>query len=272
MSPEAENLHFAARRYCIERFVFWAERYRELAANKRDRQGSGYTSEAYRTFPRYQVLDAIRIDLERLTGSDVRNLADARETFALVGLTAENEFTSFDQPEARAAVQEEREAFERFVRNVSSADLREIEPLPYARVLSADESDRVWQSVERAWGLRRRQYWYPLAKTHRADVEAYQAPYFQAAMNTDRLGKLLAERGVTRVWELREYGPAYERDASAIEMEYNGAEGFWTSGALDWIIYASHESSITVGGWMLAEVRKLWPDSERHIWTTPYFN
>lgn len=271
MSPEAETLHFAARRYCAERFALWAERYQELAASGRDRQGSAYTAEAFRTFPRYQVLDAIRIDLERLTGSDVGNLADARETFALVGLTAENEFTSFDQPEARAAAQEEREAFERYVRNVSPADLREIKALPYARVLSADESEKVWLAVERAWGLRRRQYWYPLAKTDRADVEAYQAPYFQAAMSVDRLRSLLAERGVARVWELRECGPAYERDSAAVEIEYNGAEGYWTSGALDWIIYASHESSITVGGWMLAEVRKAWPDRARHIWTTPYF-
>lgn len=87
----------------------------------------------------------------------------------------------------------------------------------------------------------------------------------------DRLGVLLAERNVTRVWELREYGPEYELDAAVFEPAYNGAEGFWTSPTHDWIIYASHEASITVGGWMLAEVKRIWPEWERHIWTTPFF-
>lgn len=271
MNSDVKNLHVAARRYCADRFAFWAAKYREVTEAKRDRQGSGYTSEALRTFPRYQVLDAIRTDLERLTGSDIGSLAQARETFALAGLTAESEFTSFDEPQAQAAMQEEREAFARYVREVSSADLSEIEPLPYVRVLSAKESEEAWQSLERIWGLRRHEYWYPLAQLDRTDVEAYQAPYFRRAIMPHQLGNLLAERGTTRVWELREYGPEYELETSAIDPHYNGAEGYWTSHALDWIIYASHESSITVGGWMLAEVRKAWPGHEQHIWRTPFF-
>ena len=117
----------------------------------------------------------------------------------------------------------------------------------------------------------RRQYWHPLADTERTDVAAFQAPYFLRAVTPERLAALLAERGITRVWELREYGPEYELDASAFEPHYNGAEGFWTSSALDWIVYASHESSMTVGGWMLAEVKRAWPEWVRHIWATPFF-
>jgi hypothetical protein len=271
MSPEVERLHVAARRYCADRFGFWAKNYQRLVESGSDRRGADYTPEAYRTFPRYQVLDAIRTDLERLTGTDVGTVDDAREMFALAGFTAGSAFTSYDRPEARAAVLEEREAFPRFVREVPTAVLSEVESLPYTRVLSPNDAKEVWGSVERAWGLRRRECWYPLAKTERTDVEAFQAPYFLRAVTPERLRVLPAERGVTRVWELREYGPEYELDVFAFQPKYDGAEGFWTSSNLDWIVYASHEGSITVGGWVLAEVKREWPGWERQIWTTPSF-
>lgn len=270
MNPEAERLHVAARRYCTDRFGLWAREYERLAARGGDRRGPDYTPEAYRTFPRYQIAEAIRTDLERLTGADIASLDDARELFALAGLTAASVFTSYDEPEAQAAALAEREEFVRFVREVPTAILSAVEPLPYTRVLSPDEAGQVWASVERAWGLRRRVYWYPLAETARPDVEAFQASSFSGAVTPERLGVLLAERGVPRVWELREYGPEYELDASAFEPHYNGAEGLWTSHALDWIVYASHEGSITVGGWMLAAVKLEWRDWERHIWRAPF--
>ena len=70
-----------------------------------------------------------------------------------------------------------------------------------------------------------------------------------------------------RIWELREHGPEYEQDVSLFEPLYDGAEGYWSSGALDWIAYASHESSVTVGGWLLEEVKTLWPTWQAHLWT-----
>lgn len=236
-----------------------------------DRRGADYTPEAYRTFPRYRILDAIRTELERLTGTDVGNLDEAREFFALAGLTAECGVMPYVDPEAEAAVREEQEAFARFVRQFPAADLRKVEPLPFSRVLPPEEAQQVWGSIERAWGLRRRQYWYPLTKTMNAEVAAFQALHFLRAVTPKCLADLLAERGITHVWELREYGPEYELDASAVKIHYNGAERFWTSPALDWIIYASHESSITVGGWMLAQVKRGWPEWGRHIWRTPSF-
>ena len=271
MSPEVERLHTAARRYCSEHFQLWAERYQRLSDAGQGRQGYGYTTEAYRTFPRYQVLEAIRTDIERLSGSDLRDLGEARELFALAGLTAENEFTSFDKPEAQAAVHEEREAFAAFVRGVHTDILGAVDPLPYTRVLPAEESEQVWGSVERAWGLEPGRYWYPLAETDRADVEAFQDRHLFRAVAPEWFGAVLSQREIERVWELREYGPEYEMDASALEPHYNGAEGFWTSPTLDWIIYASHESSVTVGGWMLQELKQAWPEWERFIWTTPFF-
>ena len=51
-----------------------------------------------------------------------------------------------------------------------------------------------------------------------------------------------------------------------MEPRYNGSEGYWSSGDLDWIIYASHESSVAVGGWLLGAVKQRWPDWRAHVW------
>lgn len=270
MSPEAERLHSAARRYCVDRSDLWMERYQRLVEAGNGRRGRGYTTEAYRTFPRYQVLGAIRTDLERLTGRDVGSLDDAREWFALAGLTAENDFTSYDRAEAKAAVQEEREAFAAFIREVPVSVLSAVDLLPFVRVLPLEEAERVWESVEQAWGVERRRYWYPLAEAKRADLEAFHASHFHHAITSEQLEAMLAERGVDRVWELRESGLEYEQDVSVFEPQYDGAEGVWTSSAYDWIVYASHEDSITVGGWMLDEVKQAWPEWMHHIWTSPF--
>jgi hypothetical protein len=80
---------------------------------------------------------------------------------------------------------------------------------------------------------------------------------------------MLAESGIERVWELREYGPEYEIDLWLLEPSYTGAEGFWTPDDMDWLIYASHESTITVtGSWLLPRIQAHWPAWRAHV--TPW--
>jgi hypothetical protein len=96
---------------------------------------------------------------------------------------------------------------------------------------------------------------------------AFKTRAFDEAVAPERLRGALAARGIQRVWELREYGPEYEEAVAMLDPYYNGAEGYWSSGDLDWIIYASHESSVTVGGWLLQDVKAIWPSWQVHVWT-----
>ena len=96
---------------------------------------------------------------------------------------------------------------------------------------------------------------------------AFKTKAFGDAVANERLRAILAARGIERVWELREYGPEYEESLALFEPSYNGAEGYWSSGDLDWIFYASHESSVTVGGWLLSELKSMWPSWQAHVWT-----
>ena len=169
-------------------------------------------------------------------------------------------------------MQEEREAFAAFVRRVPVSILTAVEPLPYVRVLSDEDADWAWTVVEQAWGVERHQRWYPLRGRRPAHVEAFEDRHLLEAVSVERFRALLADRGVERVWDLREDGPARERDVSTFAPRYDWWETVASSSRPDWIVYASHESSITVGGWLLDAVKREWPEWHRHVWTTPFFD
>lgn len=262
-------LHIAARRYCLERHAYWCERYSEIVRKGGGRQSDGYhyTPAALATFPRYNVLNAIRVEVERMDPAKLGDLENTRGLLVLAGETAEDDFTR--QPISgidTRAMTEEREAFCRFISTTKPPDLNEVVGLPYRRVLSAAESQTIWSRLCGRWQIPKG-YWYPLAECKLSDVVAFKTRAFDEAVATERLRSILAARGIERVWELREYGPEYEEDVALFEPYYNGAEGFWSSGDLDWIMYASHESSVTVAGWLLQNVKAMWPSWAAHVWT-----
>lgn len=262
-------LHTTARRYCLERYALWAERYAEIVRRGEDRERDGYhyTSDALATFPRYNVLNAIRVELERIDPRELRDFEAAKARVLRAGETANDDFTR--KPVGaidKRATAEERGAFCAYIGGLSPADLLSVAPLPFRRVLTAAESDAVGLRLRERWRIPAG-YWYPLADCTLPGVDAFDAHAFNEVAPPDRLQGILGRRGVARVWELREYGPEYEEDVSLFDPHYNGAEGYWSSGALDWIIYASHESSVTVGGWLLEEVQAVWPAWQAHLWS-----
>ncbi len=271
----AQALHTAARRYCIDQFAFWSNRYSELDRQGKNRldtdDGWEYTAEALATFPRYNVLKAIRVEIERLDAEQLEDFAETQEILLLAGATGDDEFTRKPIGQIDAfATADEREAFCRFVRGLSEGDLEAIEPLPYQRVLAADEAKQLWSRLRQRWQITEG-YWYPLAVCPLSTIAAFQDRPFYEAVPPESVERILRARRIERVWELRESGPEYELDVSSCQPYYNGAEGYWSSGNLDWIVYASHESSVTVGGWLLDEVKAIWPSWREKIWTSPFF-
>jgi hypothetical protein len=262
------ELHTIARRYLLERHAEWTRRYSEIGAPT----GRRYSAAALDTFPRYQVLQAILDEVERWQPGDFPDLPTAREALAEAGRSAESLFTQPPHGEIEArAMAEEREAFRAFVRSVPEADLAAVEPLPYRRCLREVEERRLRARLAQVWGIADH-YWYPLAETRRPDVLALQAPAFDRAIGGPGLQRIVGGWGVRRVWELREYAGSYELELSELMPHYTGAEGYWTAVGKEWIVYASHESSVTVGGSALVEaVQQAWPDWADYVWTTPFF-
>jgi hypothetical protein len=230
----------------LERHAYWCEKYSVIARNGDDRQEDGYpyTAEALATFPRYNVLNAIRPEVERLDPATFDHLENTRALLVVAGKTAEDDFTRppIGEIEQRA-ITEEREDFGRYIRGLKLSDLNTIATPPYRRVLTVEESNSIRSLLRARWKIAE-EYWFPLVDCTLSDVVAFEAGASEESVPSARLQSILTARGVERVWELREYGPEYEEDIFLFERCYNEAEGYWSSGDLDWIIYASHAASM----------------------------
>jgi len=252
MTPE-QALHTFARRYCMTRRQEWASRYQALADSGRRSFGGDYTPGAYDTFPRYNMLDAIRCDVEALDFDRLPPLAELSECLSLAGQTASSELTGSQNAIARDAEQEERDLFERAVRGAVMSPPMDQQPLHYQRTLQGEELEKVWRVVRATWGMQGG-YWFPLAAKSHASLVAFDLDKIDQAALQHRIQLFFAERGIDRVYELREFGREnYCVQAGAADLSYGtGGEGYWTSEDGDWIVYCSHEGTITLGGSIVA--------------------
>jgi len=74
------------------------------------------------------------------------------------------------------------------------------------------------------------------------------------------------------VWELRELetDTNKEIDLALLVPIYTGAEGYWTDASLGWLVYASHESSVTVAGeTLLPELQRRWSGWRHYLYDSP---
>jgi len=263
----AQALHSAARRYCIDKHRYWCEAYARLLKQGRAGDGYHYSPTALDTFPRYNMLNAIRVAIETIDSESLDDFATTKSQVVNAASIADDDFTrtSLDDTSANAQ-RSEREKFCDFVRSISESDVLKHDPLPYRRVLSAVESDRVWTALGSVWGIPERAYWYPLCETSVTDITAFSANDFHEFVPAHALRRKLADLSIDRVWELREFGPEYAENVELLDPFYNGAEGVWTVPGYAWVMYASHESSVTIAGTLLAEVKRMWPNWQQHQW------
>jgi hypothetical protein len=239
-----EGLHTAARRYCEERSgELWS------------RADSGG----------YRLLEAMRAAIEAFVPTDLGSLGEARELLAATAATAESDWTK-REPE-RASMDAERALLSDYVRTLGAEALAGVEPLPFRRTLIASESSELWSALERHWGVKLGR-WYPLDRERAAAAPEHTVVFSDAAFDDaeirQTLRDALAQIGAPRVLELREY----DEDTENKEIELSlllpycvsGGEGFWLDRSFAWLIYASHEESVTVGGReLLMALQAAWP-------------
>lgn len=271
MIDNIKNLQTAIRRYCIDNSARWREKYYEIASAGNNRSGFGYTDEALYIFPRYVLLEAILIEIESYLPEDFPTVEEAKRFFYLVATETQSTNTRpHENKIAHKAISEERAALCKFTEQLTEQDLAAVEPLFYRRALSAKESNSIQEKLNSRWEVKG--YWYPLAIEKPDNVEGFQETHFEKEVGAEKLQAILRNYGVEKIYEIREHGANYELELSAFEPYYSGAEGFWCDEKFDWIIYASHESSITIGGWLLPEIKAIWSNWEERIWTTPFFD
>jgi hypothetical protein len=98
----AQALHATARRYCDEHYSRWARLYSKLPNHGRDADYYHYTKEALATFPRYNVLNAIRVELDRIDPTTLDNFERARVLTLEAGMNAQDMVNSgSERPDRR---------------------------------------------------------------------------------------------------------------------------------------------------------------------------
>ena len=138
--------------------------------------------------------------------------------------------------------------------------------MPRPRELTDAERDAQWERASAEWDITAG-YWYPLEPTSRIDVIAFHADAFHGAVGAAGLRQALASLGVSRVIETREIAelPTRELDLADADFEYEFTEGYWCDTGLGWIVYASHENTLAIGGAGLVDaVKASWPEWRAH--------
>jgi hypothetical protein len=275
-------LHTAARRYCEGRFSDWFQDYKDLQTKEKWQvenlfeNGWDYSEEAYRIFPRYRVARAIQVEVERLTPDFEASFEELRTRLISACDAAESHLhQELKNALAREALHKEADDFRAYIRVLNPSDIQGVEPLPYCRVINNAESKRLWNQLQQVWGIRGGP-WFPLKEGPvPSNVIAFHEDYFGKINGVELLRDTLQSRGVGRVFQLQEFGPPepeYEIDLSIFVPAYgSGGDQYSTSGLSDWLVYASHESSITFcGDWLTRVLEERFPDCREHTYKGPY--
>jgi hypothetical protein len=274
----SQALHTAARRYCQSQSDYWYHFATELQSTKLC-DPSSYRQTLLDSYARSTMLMVICTDIERLDPNQLEDIENTRELILHIGRVAQEfpQHPNMGQTSARQvfqptfgintedAIAHERQAFCTYIQELSDSQLQSVQPLPYQRVLAPAESSTMWHKLRHRWQIIG-WHWHPLMQCKLPDITAFKADAFETFCSSISLVEMVSSRGVTRIWELREYGIEYHQDVLLFNPTYNGYEGYWTSDGLDWIVYASHESSITIGGWLLDQIKVQWSDWEQHLW------
>ncbi len=262
---EKTALHTAARRYCLERIErgdAWYRRVKDL----KDLPPEGRHDIDLRNVHVY-----ILPEIERVVAADFVTTTELHAFLMTCARTAPiSEPTAGSTPEDDRIIGDERDRLCAYLASLSPQDLQKIEPLPYRRILQDREAERLWQRLGCRWGVPRHGFWYPLQDGGGVphNTVAFNDEWFVKGVPPLLLRQILARRGIKRIWQLSMEGRQYEMDLTLLFSSYRQTEAYWTADKMDWVLYQSHEYSLTVAGpKLLNAVKKAWPEWDKHLYT-----
>lgn len=201
----------------------------------------------------YKLCSLVDMDMEDFGAyrNKVRALIPVRKAYVL-----RNERDS----EALAMIREAEEESRAFLELVKESDT--MEPERYYRVILGEERERLEYAILEKWGYCA-DYWYPLKGGFDEGKLFLNMEYLEPYW--DRLCGLVGLPG-QRVYA---YGESFFDDGELAEADaiegYGGNETAYLPRDLSWIIYFSHEDTVTFAGSILGAVKELLA-AEREHW------
>jgi hypothetical protein len=134
------------------------------------------------------------------------------------------------------------------------------------RQLSAKESEAVRSGLRQTWAWEGG-YWYPLQGDSPRHSLALNEERWAKLAPDDRIRALLAQHEPGVCYRIREHDPDEETTVAELDSVYGWSEQFLVPASLEWVVYWSHEGTLTLAGRSLvAWIRDQVPDLETAAW------
>lgn len=254
---DIEKLITLARHYCIDNDKFWSEKYSKEASG----HNNPYSDNDYNLFPRYNVLRAILQEIETLVGQNLTSFETCKQELVKIGENSHSIFTRGwrNNPIESNAMNEERKKFIEFVSSITIGSISEIEPLPYRHRLTDKEALSVRKQLLKHWNFNG-DYWNPLDKKSPKETVFLM----KDNLTNDDYNKIidyLISNSNNRIYEIAEDRIDYEIEFDSLDIDLY--ETIITDKTFEWVIYGSHEGTITFGGIVLINfIKSLFADRQ----------
>ena len=135
--------------------------------------------------------------------------------------------------------------------------------------LSQKDTDIIRSSMKKEWQWSSK-YWHPLHPTKRTDVLALDSRILRSELNDDAIIEILQSFGTTLLYRLCEYDPSEQLTLDELPFVIGASEVVICPPDFSWVIYSSHESTITFGGAALIHaVQTAIPSWPNALWPSP---
>ncbi|MCL2695310.1 MAG: hypothetical protein FWE69_03180 [Clostridiales bacterium] len=247
-----------AQMYCRDNYSFWIEKYQS------ERTGNDYpytyTDEDYNMFPRYLVLAAISKEIDMLVGQKRKSFSNCKYE-----LLAAADYSD-DEPNEKCQVtkEDEKRKYREFILSFDENGLANttVKQLGFRRKLGKNESEKIRKKLAEKWNYDGS--WYPIGGNPHEEalylMEKYITPFEK------EINDIIRSISLSRYYTIDEFGDDYKRsvaDFTIPSYKYVGSETLCCDDTFDWIIYVSHESTISFGGdRLISQIKGLLKDYE----------
>jgi hypothetical protein len=252
-----EKIITLAQNYCRENYAFWIDKY------QRKRTGNDfpytYTEEDYNLFPRYIKLSAISRGVDLLVGKKYRTFNLCQQSLLCAADFRDSFTDNLTNDIQKMAMEEEKQKYRDFILRHNENDLldMEVKRIKYKRLLTEYESKKVRKILSEKWGYDG--YWYPIRE---GDTPAnvlflmteYVLPFEQKIIDAIKGISL-----ISKYYAIDECRDDYKHSIENFSLAlYQGSETFCCDDTFEWVVYGSHEGTVSFGGdKLLPQIREL---------------
>lgn len=281
---EIINMHMIVRKYCIEKIDNFSEELmknykrifeiieeigqKEFNESKDEGIINLIQNTKYNTCLK-NIFKSFLIKVESMIANDYKLLEEFE--VSLINVIESSNVKShviyclpnYNEEEKRLSIISKQELIS-YIKSIDKKKLNYVEPIFYRRVLAENEIDYIEEKVRDKWGIEN--FADPFTGSHREDVIVFKEKFFYDNINFLKLQSALKNLGEEKIYEINITDPAsYIMEISAFAIfKQDGEtclEGFWCSTKMEWIIYKSHENTISIGGKILIDEVKILIDS-----------